>query len=41
MGSGEARAEASESESVWKEAERGSDVRGVQAVCVQREHDYV
>ena len=28
---------ASESESVWKEVERGSDVRGVQAVYVQRE----
>ena len=26
---------ASESESVWKEVERGSDVRGVQAVYVQ------
>ena len=26
-----------ESESVWKEVERGSDVRGVQAVYVQRE----
>jgi hypothetical protein len=32
---------ASESESVWKEVERGSDVRGVQAVYVQREKDYV